>query len=178
MRLLLEEVREAPVEWQEELVLTPEQIEGSNLLGVGPVECRGRLTAVEDGILIEGDLRYEQTMACDRCLEPTALPAHERFQLLAVAALEEPEAVLERELEKDELDVVGIEGEEIDTDPLVVEQVRLNVPMKPLCSEQCKGLCPRCGSNLNEGPCHCRGAEVDPRWAALAELRDSEETRH
>jgi len=177
MRVPLEQVREAPVEWREELELSPEQVEGSSLLGLGPVACRGRLSAVEDGILIQGELRYEQTLACDRCLEPVTLPVDERFDLLAVSPAEESDVAQELELEQSDLDVVTIARDEIDTDPLVVEQVRLNVPMKPLCSEQCRGLCPRCGANLNEGACGCPPQDADPRWSGLAALRGRDERR-
>lgn len=178
MRVSTEQVREAPVEWREQLEIEPEQIEGSSVLALSPVECRGTLSHVDDGILLQGELRYHQTMACDRCLESASLPVDEIFHLLLVPAADEAEVVAELELESQDLDVVAIEGEEIDTDPLVVEQVRLNVPMKPLCSEDCKGLCPHCGSNLNEGSCHCQATDVDPRWAALAALREGDEPRH
>ncbi|HVS62571.1 MAG TPA: DUF177 domain-containing protein [Thermoanaerobaculia bacterium] len=172
MRVLLEQVRKAPVEWREDLELSPEQVEGSNLLDLSVVECGGRLSAVADGILIQGALRYQQTLSCGRCLEPVTLPVDESFDLLAVSPAEEPEIAEELELEQSDLDVVTVEGEELDTDPLVVEQVRLNVPMKPLCSEQCRGLCPRCGNNLNQGSCECPASDGDPRWSRLAALRD------
>jgi uncharacterized protein len=171
MRVSIEQVREAPVEWREVLVLTPEQIEGSHVVELGVVDCRGRLSAIEDGILIQGELSYDQTMTCNRCLEPVQTPVRESFDLLVVTPGEESAVALDLELEEADLDVVAVEGDELDTDPLVVEQIHLNVPMKPLCSEECKGLCPSCGSNLNEGPCACP-ADVDPRWAALASLRD------
>ena len=63
-------------------------------------------------------------------------------------------------------------GELLATEPLVAEQVQLNLPTHPLCREDCRGLCPRCGANLNDGPCGCAEPPGDPRWAALAGLRD------
>jgi uncharacterized protein len=190
MRVLLEQVRESPVEWHEDVELSPELLdpepigrepidpglggvghEGASLASVGPVSCRGRISAVEDGVLIQADLRYEQTLLCDRCLEPVTVPVSERIELLAVKLARENEVANELELKREDLDVVAVEDDEIDTDPLVVEQVLLNVPMKQLCSEACRGLCPRCGANLNRGSCDCP-ADADPRWSALAALRD------
>ena len=55
---------------------------------------------------------------------------------------------------------------------LLIEQIQLNVPMKPLCRVDCAGLCPRCGVNLNSGPCGCAGEQIDPRWKALEALRE------
>jgi uncharacterized protein len=173
MRVLLEQVRESPVEWQEDLELSAHQLEDSGLVSVGPVSCRGRISFVDPGFLIEAELTYEQTLACDRCLEPVVLPVREQFALLALQPGEESEVVEELELEQEDLDVVLVAGDELDTDPLVVEQIQLNVPMKPLCSESCRGLCPTCGADLNRGPCGCPAPEGDPRWAALGALRGS-----
>ena len=58
-------------------------------------------------------------------------------------------------------------GDSIETAPLVAEQVQLNLPTRPLCREDCAGLCPRCGRNWNDGPCDCPPLAPDPRWAAL-----------
>jgi uncharacterized protein len=73
--------------------------------------------------------------------------------------------------------VVFLEGEVFDTRPLLVEQLQLNVPMKPVCREDCRGLCPQCGADLSQGDCSCGGQPPDPRWAALAALRDRQEGR-
>ncbi|HVS16206.1 MAG TPA: DUF177 domain-containing protein [Thermoanaerobaculia bacterium] len=172
MRVLLEQVRESPVEWQEDLELSADRFGDSDLVAVGPISCRGRISFVDPGFLIEAELRYEQTLACDRCLEPVVLPVRERFQMLAVKVGQEGEVVEELELKQEDLDVVVV-GEELDTDPLVIEQIQLNVPMKPLCSESCRGLCPTCGGDLNRGACGCPAPEGDPRWAVLGALRGS-----
>jgi uncharacterized protein len=76
------------------------------------------------------------------------------------------------ELEKDELGAIVVEGEHLDTEPLIVEQVLLEVPMKPLCSADCRGLCPRCGADRNLDPDCCQEPAADERWEALGALRD------
>jgi uncharacterized protein len=78
----------------------------------------------------------------------------------------------EVELEKDELGTLVIEGEHLDTEPLIAEQILLEVPMKPLCSPECRGLCPRCGADRNVVPDCCEEPAGDERWEALGALRD------
>ncbi len=59
----------------------------------------------------------------------------------------------------------------LDTEPLLYEQLQLNIPMRQLCREDCAGLCPTCGANRNAGECGCEVDDADPRWSALAALR-------
>lgn len=78
----------------------------------------------------------------------------------------------EVELEKDELGVLVVEGEHLDTEPLIAEQLLLEVPMKPLCAPECRGLCPRCGADRNLTPDCCSEPAGDERWEPLSALRD------
>ena len=73
-------------------------------------------------------------------------------------------------------DAVIFSGEKIDIDELILNNFLMNVSGKYLCSEDCKGLCPNCGKNLNLGECDCSDNEIDPRWAALAEIMKNSET--
>ena len=70
-----------------------------------------------------------------------------------------------------------IPEEILETDPILIEQLQLNVPMKPLCRVDCKGLCPECGAELNAGACPCGETKVDPRWGTLAALKSRLETK-
>ena len=76
----------------------------------------------------------------------------------------------ELELSQEDLGVLTLENPEFETRPLLVEQLHLGIPMKPLCKEDCAGICSECGANLNAGACEC-GQQIDPRWAALGKLR-------
>ena len=76
------------------------------------------------------------------------------------------------ELEKDELGAIVIEGEHLETEPLIIEQILLEIPMKPLCAPECRGLCPRCGADRNARPDCCEEPAGDERWEALGALRD------
>ena len=71
----------------------------------------------------------------------------------------------------EELGVVLFEGDQIDFRAIIQEQVILAIPMQPICRQDCRGLCARCGANLNDGPCDCRGDDVDPRLAILKTLK-------
>jgi len=71
----------------------------------------------------------------------------------------------------EEWETYPIHGDHIDLEPMAREAVVLGLPLAPLCRPDCKGLCPSCGADLNQGPCGCPPAAADPRWAALDALR-------
>ena len=86
--------------------------------------------------------------------------------------IQEPETThqpQELELTEDDVGVLFLQEPELDTNPLLIEHVHLGVPMKPLCSEGCRGLCASCGKNLNTETCECRPS-ADPRWDALRDF--------
>jgi len=107
---------------------------------------------------------------CSRCLEPMVLPVDAAFDLRY-----QPHTVNtgegEREIEEDDLTTAFYQKDEIDLEQLMREQFYLALPMKPLCSEDCKGLCSMCGTNLNKGTCDCKREFEDPRFDALRQLR-------
>jgi uncharacterized protein len=74
------------------------------------------------------------------------------------------------EVREDELDMGFYRDDELDIQDLVAEQILLNVPMKPLCSESCRGICPKCGTDMNVNPCRCEQKKTDPRLAVLKKL--------
>jgi uncharacterized protein len=78
----------------------------------------------------------------------------------------------DHELHEKDMTVLHVPEEVLETEPLLLEQLQLNIPMKPLCRPDCAGLCPVCGADLNLGPHDCAVPAPDPRWAGLAALRD------
>jgi uncharacterized protein len=109
-------------------------------------------------------------LICGRCLEEFPYRAEEQLTLYCTAA--GPGAAKgEAELSAEELDVTYLDEGRIDTDQLLRESLLLNLPVQPLCREECRGLCQRCGANLNEGPCGCGPADGDPRLHVLRTLR-------
>jgi len=109
-------------------------------------------------------------LTCSRCLEGFPLVVDEAFDVLFLPHAE-PGTAEERVVEDDDLSTAYYSDNVIDLGQLVQEQCYLVVPMKPLCSEACRGLCPECGINLNTASCDCRQTWVDPRLAVLHNLR-------
>lgn len=173
MRIHLERIRREgrPFTWDESVEVPLEKLDRDELVALGPVRWSGRVTsAASGGFYLTARVEGEQTLSCDRCLEPIRVPIDERLELLVL--VDEPRPIEgERELSGDELGVLLLDDELLDTEPLLVEQLQLAVPMKPVCRPDCKGLCPKCGVDRNRGDCGCGEAEVDPRWAALARLK-------
>jgi uncharacterized protein len=108
-------------------------------------------------------------LECDRCLRPVELPVDSKFQLEYVTA-EDYRAQQAIELTEEDLDLSIFNGETIDVDELVTEELLLAVPDHVLCSENCKGICAVCGADKNSTECSCDSQQVDPRWAGLKEL--------
>ncbi len=138
---------------------------------VGPATVRAELHVGRSGrgLLISGSFSGGVALVCSRCLEPFGFRAEDRFHLYCGTAAQGPPAE-EHELADDELDVTYLEQGRISTDHLLRENILLSLPVQPLCHEDCRGLCPRCGANLNQSACDCTVAHVDPRLQALRKL--------
>jgi DUF177 domain-containing protein len=109
-------------------------------------------------------------LPCSRCVEAFTIPVHADFDLrYQPHTLNTGEG--EKEIEEDDLTTAFYEHDQIDLGQLMREQLYLALPMKPLCFEECLGLCPVCGANRNRESCSCTQAWEDPRFAALRELR-------
>ncbi len=108
-------------------------------------------------------------LACSRCLEPFTFAVDLPFDLLYLPHSENT-GEGEREIEDDDLEAAFYRDEVIDLGQLMKEQFYLALPMKPLCQEGCRGLCPHCGANLNQSTCNCETQWVDPRLEALRTL--------
>lgn len=168
MKIRLDSARAEPFRWQESIDLPRAEL--GEEVEVSPVEVRGTLTWAAPNFLLQARLAYRQTVPCDRCLAPVVSEVELPVELLVERKRSAP-GDSERELAAEELDAVEVAGDELDSAPLVAEQVQLNLPTHPLCREDCAGLCPTCGRDRNRGRCDCPGSEADPRWAALATLR-------
>ena len=169
MRVQLDRVREESVTWDESIEVDPEELADQGVLAIDAVRSRGEVSFVHPGFLVRARLDYEQTLSCTRWLEPTTQQVHEEIAFVVLTGAEvETE---DRELDEDEVNVIRVEGDELDTESIVHEQLGLLVPMKALCSEDCAGLCSQCGALRREG-CDCRSTPTDPRWSALSQLKD------
>ena len=168
MKIRLDQVVK-PFDWQETLQITDAELDRSAVVELGEIECRGRIVPLVEDFLLRARLAYDQKLRCMRCLGPVAASVSTDIELLLHLGGPQ-ETGVERELEEEELGMISVENSEFDTRPILLEQVHLSVPMKPLCRDDCAGFCPSCGADKNRGPCDC-GKVADPRWEALASLR-------
>jgi uncharacterized protein len=125
---------------------------------------------------LAGQAETTLELACGRCVEPYRLPVQGRFDLLYLPRTEN-QGEGEREIAEDDLDAAYYDQEQIDLGELLREQFYLALPMKPLCSEGCQGLCPVCGANRNTAPCGCEVRWTDPRLAALEKFGPGDKPR-
>ena len=124
-----------------------------------------------------GSVKTTLELTCSRCLEPFRWPVDAQFDLRYQPHAHNTGEV-EREIEEDDLSTAFYEEEEIDLGQLMREQFYLSLPMKPLCREDCQGLCLVCGTNLNRGICSCKRDWEDPRLAALRLLKTTNVKSH
>jgi len=119
-------------------------------------------------LIFRGEVHGTVAGTCARCLEsyPFSLDQEFRFVLKPVSDVKGEPA-----LSPDELVESFYEGDEVDLTPLLREAVLLALPTRPLCREECTGLCPKCGANRNVKPCGCREEWVDSRFDVLRQLK-------
>lgn len=131
----------------------------------------------ESGCLLRGRISGEVALPCNRCAEEALVvldQAFEEFEEYPGPGADSPEAGGESGL-LEAGSVLRLENDVpvLDLSALLWEEFSLALPIKPLCSPDCRGVCPVCGKNLNEGPCGCSSDEGDPRLAALRNLKIS-----
>ncbi len=136
---------------------------------IKPFKAVMRVEKKVNEVFIKGIVNGEVELQCSRCLKDYIMPIKTIFEITyhPVEILNKEELV---ELKKDEMEVDFYREGLIDTEDIIRDQILLNIPMKPLCSENCKGLCPVCGIDLNEFKCQCEKKEIDPRFAVLQSL--------
>lgn len=170
MRIRLDLIDEEPFRWDETETVAAESLDEPDLLALGPIAWKGVIGKAPPGYRLEACLKYRQTLSCGRCLRPYEEPVDSTLDLIVVVRPAGPLGG-DVELDADDLGVLALEDETLDTDPILVEQVELGLPMQPLCRPDCAGLCPHCGADRNHEPDCCTGAGTDPRWDALKNLK-------
>lgn len=123
-----------------------------------PVEVSLHLESLSDGIVVRGEIGVAWRGICRRCLQPvtetTTVAVHELYQVVVT-----------------DPDAFPVVGDQLDLAGMVREHALLTLPDGPLCRLDCAGLCPHCGTDLNENRCECTTEHTDDRWAALDALR-------
>ena len=137
------------------------------------IEANANVGDLEGEYLVDGEIDMTGQLRCARCLEPYPFANRSPFRLRyrpRPDAAQLSEEVLE--LGETDLEVEYYSARQIELGELASEQLQLSLPMKPLCTDGCRGLCPQCGENLNVQPCSCSSKIEDSRWAALRQIRD------
>lgn len=122
------------------------------------IEVDLRLESIHEGVLATGEVFTKATSLCSRCLEPLELEVEVDFQELFAYSLEQEDDFL-------------VQDEKIDLEQAITDAVVLSLPFKPVCSEDCLGLCSECGVKLAEDPEHVHQAQSDSRWSELESFR-------
>jgi uncharacterized protein len=166
LRIELEKLEEAGdrfahVYEPEEIVLDEEHVRLTD-----PPEISGRVRRSGHEVRVKGKLSARAEVDCDRCLKTVAVPVEAEFDV-GYVPVEDYQSSSAAELQEEDLSLSVFDGETIDLDELVREQLMLALPARALCGEECKGLCPTCGADRNTNPCDCHSQEIDPRWAGL-----------
>src|SRR5467141_1280431 len=179
MFLDIRELEAHPVDFTEEL--QPDVLDlGEGIRQRTPLKANGRAELVEEhhgkhkiikDIRLRGRIAANFELSCARCLEPVGQDVNREFELLyrplGVDAGRDEISVTDAEAE-----IGYYQGEGLLLEDVLREQVLLALPLKVVCRENCRGLCPQCGKNLNEIQCSCVDEVEDPRWSALKEIRD------
>lgn len=164
-----------PQEYAAAFEVAVSELGRDELAAVGPValEAQASQGDGEAEYFIEGSARFTAEFTCSRCLEPysfaNASAFAVRFWPRPAVAEESEEVEITAEAE---LDVEFYSERSVPLRHLAFEQVQLSIPMKPLCGENCLGLCSHCGTNRNRETCRCQEPAVDGRWGALQDIRE------
>lgn len=133
---------------------------------VGPIRVKGEIENIGDRIFqASGQIEVVATGSCSRCLTQTQVRFAVDFSLKFSDVLSESD---------EEEDILTFNGDEIDLNPQIINEIILNWPGQILCKTDCRGLCPMCGANLNITVCKCKTEKIDPRFAVLKQFIKSE----
>jgi uncharacterized protein len=120
----------------------------------------------QEMVFVTGRTQAQLLLECGRCLKKFPCPLNLGIQAEYLPSKSLP-AQAEHELKPEEMDVIFYSGDTIQFDDLIREQIILAIPMHPLCTPGCLGLCSRCGQDRNKGNCQCKESETDPRFSVL-----------
>ena len=127
------------------------------------VDVKGKAYCKADVVYLDVDVCFDFFGVCDRCAEDFERKYSFSINKIVVEKLENED--------DDYDDFIVVDNCKLDLDEFIYQEIQLFLPQKMLCKEDCKGLCQKCGANLNDGPCDCK-KDVDPRMAALLQLLD------
>jgi DUF177 domain-containing protein len=165
----LDSVVDEAVPFAFELAFSPRALNREPLLEISPVKLAGEVSRIEKAFAFDATMDYSGRLECSRCLASYPFENSEDFSL--VLRKRPPLGSEEIALRGEELDEYFYDDPVVSVEPIAEERIQMAVPMKPLCREDCRGICPRCGQDLNVTACGCVVENDDPRWEALKVLK-------
>ncbi len=172
--------KDGPQSYSRSYSISPAELDRHEIVNIGPVAlvAQARKGDLPAEYVVEGTSKFTADLACSRCVEPYPFASSSTFHLRFRPRPELPQREEgELEITPDELDIEFYSERAIPLRELALEQIQLSIPMKPLCGENCLGLCPQCGANRNRETCSCDQSMMDERWGALAEIRQATKKR-
>jgi uncharacterized protein len=179
MRFLLSDLQHDPIEFDQAFAAS-DITYTDDVVPTGPLSVQGRADLVEEhhgphqiieDIRVRAHYSGQFELPCARCIEPVSRTLEGDFDLLyRPAGL--PTTRDEESITTAETEIGYYQGDGLELEDVLREQVLLSLPPRVLCSPDCKGLCPHCGQDLNTAQCDCQAAPADPRWNALGDLRN------
>ncbi len=138
---------------------------------VGAALIEYTLARIDRRLLLDGELSADLSLQCARCLTPLTEQVKDSFSLALNIIAEEVRVEEEIELSEDLINSISVVAGEVDLSPVLLEQVLLSLPMHSLCREDCSGLCPTCGVDLNKKECTCEARPFNNRFGKLKGLK-------
>jgi len=179
MFIAIHDLEQKPVEF--DVALPPGAVDfGSDIKAVSTLAAKGVAELLREeqhgfasvlDIRLRGNCATKLELVCSRCLEPVPFEVNVKFDQI-FRPLDGSGRAGEHSISEGETEIDFYSGDGIELEDALKEQVLLNLPSKPLCREECRGLCVHCGSNLNVKACGCKPAAIDPRWEALAGVKE------
>lgn len=169
MKIIISEIPEEGLEFD-----LKDNIQSDVVNIISPITASFRLDKVGEEVIAKGVLSGDVELQCSRCLKNFPLRISSQVNVIYEPAKDISRGE-QHELKSEELDTVFYTGDMFDTDDLLREQLILNLPMKPLCAPDCKGICPQCGIDLNVSGCDCKAKEIDTRFEVLKKLKKEKE---
>ncbi|MFN2576872.1 MAG: DUF177 domain-containing protein [Pyrinomonadaceae bacterium] len=170
MRIELEKLGESGGRFSRTYEIDQVTFDEHDLWLVQPVSVEGRIRRKGEEVELRGKLTTKIGAPCGRCLKSVELPLDVEFVERFTPAVSWKDEE-QHELSEDDLNLAAFDGQAIEFDDLVREEIMLALPGHVLCDEVCKGLCPICGADLNTADCNCKSKQIDSRWEKLKDLR-------
>ena len=168
----LDAIVDEPLAFEFVLPFSLKALDREPLLEISPVRLSGRVSRIEAGFSLEARVVFTGRLECSRCLAGYPFALDEAFSLLLY---KRPECRPERRRSTGKISTSpSTTSETLPVAPIAEERIQLAIPMKPLCREECLGLCPQCGQDRNLSPCDCRARRSTRAGSALKEFRKAQ----